>query len=97
MPNVVKVQAGYKVQPLLAYLHQPAPPAAPAITFPKIDKEMVNDFLRVSRLRLAVRSAGAGGKKSAPSWPVSALAPTRLSTSKTSTQHKFGGVGYERR
>ena len=41
MPNVVKVQAGYKILPLSAYLHQPAPPAAPAINFPKIDKEMV--------------------------------------------------------
>ena len=41
MPNVVKVQAGYKAQPLSAYLHQPAPPAAPAIDFPKINKEMV--------------------------------------------------------
>jgi hypothetical protein len=41
MPNVVKIQAGYKVQPLSAYLHQPAPPAAAAINFPKIDKEMV--------------------------------------------------------
>ena len=41
MPNVVKVQAGYKVQPLSAYLKQPAPPAAPAVNFPKIDKEMV--------------------------------------------------------
>jgi hypothetical protein len=41
MQNVVKVQAGYKAQPLSAYLKQPAPPAAPAINFPKIDKEMV--------------------------------------------------------
>jgi len=41
MPNVVKVQAGYKAQPLSAYLNQPAPPAAPAIKFPKIDKELV--------------------------------------------------------
>src|SRR5437763_6093007 len=41
MPNVVKIQAGYKVQPLSAYLKQPAPPAAPAINFPKVDKEMV--------------------------------------------------------
>jgi hypothetical protein len=41
LPNVVKVQAGYKVQPLSAYLKQPAPAAAPAINFPKIDKEMV--------------------------------------------------------
>src|SRR5437764_418713 len=41
MPNVVKVQSGYKVQPLSAFLKQPAPPAAPTINFPKIDKELV--------------------------------------------------------
>jgi hypothetical protein len=41
MPNVIKVQSGYKVQPLSAFLKQPAPPAPPAINFPKIDKEMV--------------------------------------------------------
>lgn len=41
MPNVVKVQAGYKVQPLSAYLKQPAPPAAPALDFPKANAEMV--------------------------------------------------------
>lgn len=34
MPNVVKVQAGYKAQPLSAFLKQPAPPAAPKIDFP---------------------------------------------------------------
>jgi len=33
MPNVVKVQAGYKAQPLSAFLKQPPPPAAPAIDF----------------------------------------------------------------
>ncbi len=43
MPNVQKVQAGYKVQPLSAFLHQPAPAAAPEIHFPKIDKAMVTD------------------------------------------------------
>jgi hypothetical protein len=40
MPNVVKVQAGYKAQPLSAFLQQPAPIAAPALEFPKINKEM---------------------------------------------------------
>ena len=33
--NVKKIQAGYTVQPLSAFLKQPAPPAAPAIDFPK--------------------------------------------------------------
>jgi hypothetical protein len=41
MPNVVKVQDGYKAQPLSAYLKQPAPSAAPAIDFPKADAELV--------------------------------------------------------
>ena len=33
MPNVVKIQAGYKVEPLSAFLNQPAPAAAPKIDF----------------------------------------------------------------
>ena len=33
MPNVIKTQAGYKAQPLSAYLKQPAPPAAAKIDF----------------------------------------------------------------
>src|SRR5688572_30031250 len=41
LDNVKSVQAGYKAQPLSAYLGQPAPAAAPAIDFPKIDKELV--------------------------------------------------------
>jgi hypothetical protein len=40
MPNVIKVQSGYKVQPLSAFLKQSAPPAAPTINFPKINKEL---------------------------------------------------------
>jgi hypothetical protein len=40
MPNVIKIQEGYKMQPLSAFLKQPAPSAAPAINFPKIDKEL---------------------------------------------------------
>ena len=38
--NVVKVQDGYKARPLSAFLDQPAPPAAPAIDFPKIDDDL---------------------------------------------------------
>ncbi len=41
MANVIKVQDDYKIQPLSTFLKQPAPPAAPAIEWPKIDKEMV--------------------------------------------------------
>jgi hypothetical protein len=40
MPNVVKVQSGYKVQPLSEYLGEPSASSAPAIDFPKIDKEL---------------------------------------------------------
>jgi hypothetical protein len=41
LDNVKKVQAGYKVQTLSSYLNRPPPPPAPAIEFPKIDKELV--------------------------------------------------------
>src|SRR3977135_2751333 len=41
MPNVAKIQAGYKVQPLSPYLKQPAPPPAAAIDFPKANAELV--------------------------------------------------------
>jgi hypothetical protein len=41
MPNVVKIQSGYKVQPLSQYLSQSPPPAAPAVSFPQINAEMV--------------------------------------------------------
>lgn len=39
MPNVLKVQAGYRAQPLSAFTRKPAPSPAPAINFPPIDKE----------------------------------------------------------
>ena len=41
MENVKKVQVGYKAQPLSTYLKAPPPPAAPAIAFPRFDKELV--------------------------------------------------------
>ena len=40
MPNVIKIQNGYKTQPLSAFLKQPAPSVAPVINFPKINKEL---------------------------------------------------------
>lgn len=41
MANVVKVQQGYKVQPLSTYAKQPAPKPAPDIQFPPCSKELV--------------------------------------------------------
>ena len=41
MENVKKVQAGYKLQALSSFLMQPAPPAAPAISFPKVDADLM--------------------------------------------------------
>jgi hypothetical protein len=49
--NVKKIQAGYKVQPLSQFLHQPAPAPAPAITFIKplsVDAERTSlDFFNI--------------------------------------------------
>jgi len=45
MPNVEKIQAGYKAQPLLAFLKQPAPPAAPKIDFlPATSQQIKQNF-----------------------------------------------------
>jgi len=45
MPNVVKVQAGYKAQPLSAFLSQPPPAAAPKIDFlPATTKGIKDNF-----------------------------------------------------
>jgi hypothetical protein len=43
MPNVEKVQAGYKAQPLSAFLKQPTTPAAPKIDFLAATSEKVKD------------------------------------------------------
>jgi len=39
LDNVKKVQAGYRAVPLSAFLGKPAPPAAPAMNWPPIDKQ----------------------------------------------------------
>ncbi|TLD70158.1 DUF1254 domain-containing protein [Phragmitibacter flavus] len=40
MANVGRIQDGYQVKSLSAYLKQPAPPAAPAIDFPKSNEQL---------------------------------------------------------
>ena len=86
MPNVMKVQAGYKVQPLSAFLKQPAPPAAPEIDFlPATTAGIKDELLRVSRRRAAVRARRRRRtRRSAPSWPASASGRARPSTSRIS-------------
>ncbi|MFA5958578.1 DUF1254 domain-containing protein [Hyphomicrobium sp.] len=45
MPNVEEIQAGYKAEPLSAFLKQPAPPAAPKIEFvPATTAGIKNNF-----------------------------------------------------
>jgi hypothetical protein len=59
MPNVVKIQDGYKAQPLSAYLHQPAPPPAPEINFPPVNADMVKtDFFQYLDFALQFAPAG---------------------------------------
>ena len=59
MPNVIKIQNGYKTQPLSAFLKQPAPSAAPAINFPKIDKELAKTgFFEYLAFQLQFAPAG---------------------------------------
>ena len=84
--NVKKVQAGYKVQTLSAYLKQPATAAAPTIDFPKIDKELVKtNFFEYLDFCAAVRSAAARRKgDTRQACAASASAPARPSTSRTS-------------
>jgi hypothetical protein len=59
MPNVVKIQAGYKVQPLSAFLNQPAPPAAPAVNYMKADAEIAKaNFFELLDFALQYSPAG---------------------------------------
>jgi hypothetical protein len=39
MDNVKRVQAGYEVETLSAFLHKPAPPPAPAIDWPRFEQD----------------------------------------------------------
>jgi hypothetical protein len=64
MPNVVKIQSGYKVQPLSTYLKQAAPPAAPPVNFPPINAEMAKtNFFQY--LEFALQFAPAGPEEKA--------------------------------
>src|SRR5208282_6173598 len=62
--NVKKVQAGYAAWPLSTFLKQPAPPAPPAIDFPKIDKELAKrNFFEYLDFALQFAPAAANEKE----------------------------------
>lgn len=64
MPNVKKVQAGYRARPLSAYLKQPAPPAPAPVAFPPIDDALVKkNFFEY--LDFALQFAPAGPEEQA--------------------------------
>lgn len=64
MPEVVKVQDGYKVQPLSSYAKTPAPPPAPALAFPKASAELAKtEFFDFLDFVLALAPAGPEEKK----------------------------------
>ncbi|WP_243310012.1 DUF1254 domain-containing protein [Fundidesulfovibrio agrisoli] len=64
MPNVVKVQSGYKARPLSAFLGRPAPPAPASLEFPPIDKEKIKTGF-FDYLDFALRFAPAGPEEQA--------------------------------
>lgn len=59
MPNVTKIQDAYKLQPLSAFLNKPAPPAAPALAWPKANADLVKtNFFEYLDFVLALAPAG---------------------------------------
>lgn len=61
---VKQVQAGYRVQTLSAFLKKPAPPTAPAVNFPKIDKDLAKTNF-FAYLDFALQFAPAGPEEKA--------------------------------
>ena len=59
LANVAKIQDAYRVQPLSAFLKQPAPPAAPALDWPKANAELAKtNFFEYLDFVLALAPAG---------------------------------------
>jgi len=88
LPKVQKVQAGYHAVPLSAYLHQPAPLAAPAINFPPVNADMVKtNFFQYLDFALQFAPAGPEEKEFARSSPALASARESNSTLTPSTSN----------
>ncbi len=91
LPNVVKVQSGYKAQALSAYLKQPAPPAAPALNFPKIDDELMKtNFFEYLDFMLQFAPAGPEEKEIRAKLARIGVGPGKTFNSKDlSLEHKL--------
>ena len=84
LDNVKKVQAGYRGQPLSAYLKQPAPPAAPASRSRRSTRtSRRRTSSSISTLRCNLRPPRRTKPTSERSSPASASAPARRSASRT--------------
>ena len=80
--NVRKIQSGYRAQPLSAFLHQPAPPAAPAVDWPKPAADMLTTPAIFSYLNFLLQFCPTESLREPASWrasPNSTWAPTRAS------------------
>jgi len=101
MPNVVAVQKGYKVEPLSAFLRQPAPPAAPDVRWPRVSAELAKrhffDYLAFAlqfsaaqpnevAIRATLASIGIDGRGT--SLPSSFLDRVELTSGAIEGEHK---------
>lgn len=88
--KVKEIQAGYKAEPLSAYLKQPPPPAPPKIAFPPITRESADkDFFKYANFLLQFCPPLKGeeklrgsferiGVKAGAPWPPANLTPSLL-------------------
>jgi hypothetical protein len=88
--EVKTIQAGYKAEPLSAYLKQPLPPTPPKVDFPPITREMVEkDFFRYANFLLQFCPPLSGeedlrrrferiGLKAGAPWPPAGIAQSLL-------------------
>jgi hypothetical protein len=89
MPNVAKVQAGYKVQPLSAFLETASTARrACRLTSRKLTRPMVKtNFFEYLDFALQL-PPGTGGVASVKSWPASASARQEFDFKDLSLEHK---------
>ena len=69
MPNIVKVQSGYRVQPLSSYLSKSPPQEAAKVDFPRIDKKLLRErFFEYLDFMLQFAPASLTKRTSVKNW-----------------------------